>query len=977
MPSVRWARYYFFAVGLVFSAVLNGKLAMAAAKEPVVSAHDIATHRLENGTRVVVVADPHAELVAVQAWLGAGSADEPEARAGLAHAVEHMLFKGSAHFPVGQLTQRVAQAGGQLNAWTSFDHMVMHAVAPRDALPIVMHGIGDALQQPVFDAEEFAREREVILEEQRQSARDPARVASNAMFAAAFAQHPYRRPVIGVAHTVANLGVRDVVDYYRQHYVGANLTLVVAGGVELGHVAQLVAQHVAGLPAGRPVGSRAVEPPQHGLRVNVQHAAVDQAYLSIGFRAPAVRHPDFAALDVAALILGQRERSRLAVRLRDAFGTASAFAQVHATRDPGLLAIAAQSDVGHAPRVLAAVFDEIRALIAGPSATELHAAQVAIEVNRVRQLETVFGQARTVGWDLTTGGDAMFHFAYLDRVRRLTASQIGAAAQRYLQATQASVAAVMPSPGARTAAQWQRVVTSFASPPAATRGGKAGGSRGARTSPQAGATSSATARAERRVQIGRVTLLLRHESSVPVVAMRVVWRGGVRGESARDNGANAVLARWLTAGCGTLTEPQLRERLEQIGGSIVGVAGRNSLSLAAEFMTQSWAEGLALLSQCSAQPRWDRLAFREIVRTLAHEALTASQQPEQVAYQNFAKALFGDHPYSLLVGGTAQSLDKLTLKTVRAVWHAQYAEAPLTLALVGDFDADLAIAAVQQAFGGQVQVTPARSGGSVAQALAPPRRRPASATAAPLVAGAAPAPVVGAPATIAGPREFYADTDREGAHVVIGFAGTRVDAPDRFAVEAMTAALAGQAGRLFAALREREGLVYRVAAHSIEGLEPGFLAISTACQPERVDAVIAQVRAELAKLASEDFNQAELARIKQQLIGMQAMHLQRRSAIAATMAFHEAYGLGWTTWQAYAAAITALTVEDVRAAAASYLAWDRAVISVVRPPAFTPGAARRSGALRVPAGRAQPARRAGPAPRGKGRVLPARTARGR
>ena len=158
----------------------------------------------------------------------------------------------------------------------------------------------------------------------------------------------------------------------------------------------------------------------------------------------------------------------------------------------------------------------------------------------------------------------------------------------------------------------------------------------------------------------------------------------------------------------------------------------------------------------------------------------------------------------------------------------------------------------------------------------------------------------------------------------------------------MVAALAGQSGRLFAELRERNGLVYRVSAHSIEGLDPGFIAVALSCSPDKVDTVIEKIRSELEKLVATGLTDDELARIKQALMGMQAVHLQRRAAIASAMAFHEAYGLVWSDWQKYDDAINAVTREQVQAAARTYRDWNHSIISVVRPPVMSPGADRRT-----------------------------------
>jgi zinc protease len=132
-----------------------------------------------------------------------------------------------------------------------------------------------------------------------------------------------------------------------------------------------------------------------------------------------------------------------------------------------------------------------------------------------------------------------------------------------------------------------------------------------------------------------------------------------------------------------------------------------------------------------------------------------------------------------------------------------------------------------------------------------------------------------------------------------------------------------------------------VSAYSIEGIEPGFIAISLTCAPENVDQAVAKVRTELLRLATDGVTSDELSRLQRSLKSMQATHMQRRSAIASAMAFHEAYGLPSGDWNRYDDLVSAVTLADVKSAAHIYLEWDRAVVSVVRPRAASPGAKRR------------------------------------
>ncbi len=707
-----------------------------------IAVQDVHTHRLDNGLTLHIAPGHPAPVVAVQAWVGVGSADETPPLAGVAHVVEHMLFKGSSDYGLGELTRAIERGGGEINAWTAFDHTVYHAVLGRDHLGGAIDAIGDALLAPRVDPEELAREREVILEEIRQGADDPARSVAQSLFATAFAAHPYRRPVIGTAESVQRLGERELVEFFRSYYVADNLTLVVAGDVDPQRVKAQVERRFRAMPSGRPARCVAAEPPQTAPRASCQLREVSEAYLSVGFHVPAARHPDVAALDVAAILLGQNESARLPRLLRDRDQLAtSAYANVHALRDPGLLVLSATAKSADANAVIGALVDRSLELSAELSTEELDKARIAAETAFVRQLETAQGRARSLGWHATVAGDPQFGHVYLDRIRAVRRHDVANVMQRYLQPANASVAAILPRP--RTASRAAGVPRRFA------RQAEQRVRKSLQTSP------AVAAPVEKRVALPNgMVLLVRRDASVPVVAMRAVWKGGQRVEDKATAGATTLLARMVTRGCGTLDASQVADRIDRLGGSLGGVAGRNSFGVAAEWLARTWKPGFELLADCILDPR---LASSELVRerrALLDDQVAQADSPSQVAFRVFSEALYGAHPYARDALGTPRSIGELSRAQLVAFYADRYPVSGLTLAIVGDVEIDEVVAAVKARFG------------------AVPKSAPKVPAVAPLV-------LDGRSAT---DREVYRYLDRQQAHVVIGFPGATVDAKDRFAL---------------------------------------------------------------------------------------------------------------------------------------------------------------------------------------------------
>lgn len=376
----------------------------------------------------------------------------------------------------------------------------------------------------------------------------------------------------------------------------------------------------------------------------------------------------------------------------------------------------------------------------------------------------------------------------------------------------------------------------------------------------------------------------------------------------------------MTRGCGALDAAAVADRIDRLGGSLAGVAGRNSFGLTAEWLARSWQPGLDLVADCVLEPALPVADLAREARLLLEDQAAQLGSPTHVAFRLFSEALYGEHPYARDILGTPASIDRLSRAELLAFYRERYPVSGLVLAIVGDVDADEVVAHVRARF------------------ERAPKARPA-----PLPPAAARAPVQ---------AEVYRYLDLAQSHLVVGFPGATLGAPDRCALEVLVAILGGQSGRLFTELREKRALAYRVSAHSVEGVDPGFVAVYLSCAPDKLDEAVAAVRAELERVRAVGVTAAELDSARSYLIGSHQIAMQRRAAVANAMAYHEAYGLGWQTWTGYDAAIRAVRPEDVAAAAAAYLRPDRMITATVQPPSATPAARKRA---QPPATRPRPA----------------------
>jgi zinc protease len=867
-------------------------------------------YTLPNGLTVVLQENHAVKVVAFQAWVSVGSADEPPELAGIAHVFEHMLFKGTARRGVGQIAQEVEAAGGEINAWTSFDQTVYHLVLASRFFDTGLDILADALQNSAFDPSELERELKVVLEEVKQGEDNPSRVATQALFAAAYTRHPYRRPVIGYSKTVKSFTRERLLEFFHRWYVANNVTLVVVGDFDAKKVQGKVADAFGGMasrPLSRPRDESArKEPVQKSPRAKVVTQEVREAQVGVAFHIPGIHHEDAGALDILAIILGQGDSSRLTLTVkRQRELTNDVYAYSYTPRDPGLMVAGATLPAERIDEALAAILEQtFRLSHEDVSDQELAKAKAISEADAIYQKETVQGQARKLGFFETVGGGLDWEAEYTRQVRAVTPATLRAAAEKYLNVENATIAALVPAGSARTESSVHKLEAHLSE--ALVTASDAARARFAQPAPATTATETEVARV--KLPSG-ARLLVKRDPTVGLVAMRAVWMGGLRYEDAKSNGVNNLIAALITRGTKTLSGDELAHEVEAMAGSIGGFSGRNSFGLRAELLARHWERGLEIVADCLLNPAFAEAEVDKERRQALEELRTQADNISAEAFRLFQQTLYRKHPYRMDVLGTPDSVAGLTRKKILDYYRRHMAPGEMTLAIVGDVDPDAVIKKARTLFGT-----------ATGKATAPPD--------APELPWDANKPLVG--------QQVFKFQNKQQAHVVYGFPGTTIMDRDRFGLEVLATILSGQGGRLFVELRDKRGLAYRVSAFSVEGVDPGYFAVYIATSPENLTVAVSGIEDELRRIADTPVTKAELERAKRYLVGAHEISLQRRAALASTLAFHDCYGVGWDEYRRYAPGILAVTASDVQRVAQKYLDLSRAVIATVKPEETTP-----------------------------------------
>ncbi|WP_313302308.1 pitrilysin family protein [Diaphorobacter sp.] len=416
---------------------------------------------LQNGMQLIVKPDHRAPTAIHMVWLRVGSMDEVDGTSGVAHALEHMMFKGTAKIPPGEFSRRVAALGGQENAFTSLDYTGYYQQIPAARLADVMRLESDRFANNQWPDEEFKKEIEVIKEERRMRTEDQPRAALfEQLNATTFVASPYHRPIVGWMSDLDSMTPDDVRDFHKRWYVPTNAVIVVAGDVKPQEVLALAQQTYGQIPSSAlPVRKPRTEPEQKGIRRVEYKAPADQAFVAMAFRAPSLRKledmgsddRDALALLMLSAVLSGYDGARLdraltqgADRVAD---SASSSASIFG-RGPARFMMTGVPAKGKTARQ---VEDALRAQIArvakeGVSPAELSRVKTQWTASTIYGRDSLYGQASDLGSNWVQGYPLDADDRVLKLLDGVTPEQVKSVAQRYFGDDQLNVATLVPQP---------------------------------------------------------------------------------------------------------------------------------------------------------------------------------------------------------------------------------------------------------------------------------------------------------------------------------------------------------------------------------------------------------------------------------------------------------------------------------------------------------------------------------------------------
>ena len=418
---------------------------------------EVQEFKLDNGLKIVVQEDHRAPVVVSQVWYRAGALDEVNGKTGVAHVLEHMMFKGTKDVPAGKFSRLIAAAGGKENAFTAQDQTTYYQQLEKSNLPLSIKLEADRMANLNLTDEEFAKEIKVVMEERRWRTEDKPQSKVNEQFnSTIYHVHPYGRPVVGWMNDLENMTAADAREWYKTWYAPNNATLVVVGDVNAQDVLKLAKQHFGPLkPHALPARKPQVEPEQKGERRVVVKAQAKLPYLLMGFHVPSLQDADKDvdpyALEILAGVLNGNASARLNQNLvrqsQIAIDVDAGYDMVQRGRQSIFVLDGTPSEGKSVAELEAAILNEVEKIkTGGVTQEELQRVKAQVIAADVYQRDSMFYQAMQIGNLETAGFSWRILKDYPAKLQAVTAEQVQLVAKKYFNKDNLTVATLDPQP---------------------------------------------------------------------------------------------------------------------------------------------------------------------------------------------------------------------------------------------------------------------------------------------------------------------------------------------------------------------------------------------------------------------------------------------------------------------------------------------------------------------------------------------------
>jgi zinc protease len=887
-------------------AVATNESAEANEPEKVVTVEGVTEYRYPNGARLVLFPDPSRPTITVNMTVLVGSRHEGYGEAGMAHLLEHLVFKGTPTFP--DVPKALRDHGARFNGTTNVDRTNYFETLPAtdENLEFAIHLECDRLVNSFIRREDLLSEFTVVRNEFERGENSPERVLSQRVQAVAYEWHNYGKSTIGNRSDIERVPIDNLRDFYQRFYQPDNVVLIVTGKFEEQKALDLATKYLGSIsrPSRRLNTTYTEEPPQDGEREVILRRVGKVGAVMIAYHIPAAAHPDWAPLAMLASILSEDKIGRLEKNLVETDIATSASAYADDAHDPGLFSFMAQPVEGKLDETERVLLEVAETVGDTPfTAEELERAQLRAR----RSAENTIADAASMAQALSSAtalGDWRLWFLQRDRVAAVTVDDVNRVAATYFKPHNRTIGKFIPVD------EPQRLpvpmVESIADVVKDYRGGKA---------VEAGeAFDPSPENIEARTQVveidGIEVALLPKKNRGETVSFSLILRYGNEESLTGLSTAAGMLPGMLMAGTSKYDRQQLRQKFDEMGvrmgGRRGGGGGAGGLSFGMDAKRDTLPDAIRLLGEVLRDPAFPEEEFQQM-RAQSLAGLAQMQtEPQMLAGVTLSRALSdypaGDVRYARTVEESIAELEAVTLDEIRAIYRDQLSAAVGQVAIVGDFDPDAALEALREV------VADWKTSPTAYERI---ERRVKQ--------------------DLAAGREEIVTPDKANAVFIAGLSFPLNDeSPDEMALEVGNFILGGGAlsSRLGDRIRQKEGLSYGVNSSisvPARGDDARFT-ISAITNPANIDAVEKAALEELRRFVTDGPSDDELSTAKTAWLESRKTGRSSDGTIVGLLVSNLDLDRTMARVAADEARVAALTPEEVRDAFRRHIDPDKLVI---------------------------------------------------
>ncbi|MFT5905531.1 MAG: zinc protease [Cryomorphaceae bacterium] len=829
-------------------------------------------HTLDNGLRVILDPDSSAPVISTQIWVSTGSIHEGGFMgAGISHLLEHMVFKGTKSFSGEELSQTVQAAGGQWNAYTTFDRTVYYIDGPANSAETFLKSLTEMVFLPTFPEDEYEKEKDVIRREIDMGLDDADNAASRLLFSTALADDGRSQPVIGHLELFNLITHADMVGYHHDRYTTENAFISISGDFETEEMLETLGALTKDIKRSftKPA-SPACEPAQLGQRKASDTFSIPATKLNMAWQTVGLSHPDSAALDLLSSILGGGRSSRLYQSIREEqnlchhIGSWSWVTQ----QSPGLFCVSVEADTEQIPALQKAIHDEVKSLSLTKLGldAELSKAKRMCLSSQFATLTTASGRASDLASNWHETRNLNFTSDYLKHINQITAEDIRRVCTQYLlDDSILTVTTLDPLT--------EKKLTSSA----------------AKKSTERDITSHTLSNG--------LTLLLCPDHRTPTVSIQSAIRAGMPSETPESAGVSTLLSTLLRKGTATRSGEEIAITLDSLGAGLGASGGNNTSLVSASCLTPDLDVVLELFADTFSAPA----LHQENIDHERHTQLTAlkeqDEEPVSLALRTLKESLYSNSGYGINRLGTEKSLTDITRPDLEAHHALLYNGSNSAVAIFGDIDTDNIIDLAEK----HLSAIPA------GEKFSYPEQKIAQGT------------------------ETNLTLDKQQAILTLGYQGTAVGDKHQHALDLIHAWCADMAGPLFTRIREELGLAYYCSATQFHGTNTGFFGFYLGTSPEQLDLARTELVNTIDDIAGSGISETMLKNVKTSWLAKQALANQSNGTMAQLCAIDTALGLSPLHHRQTAEQIKAVTTTEIKAAAEHFFGNAKPTIVTVRP----------------------------------------------